>query len=141
MIDDDDASMERAPVQGGMYVFQLFNVFGSSDLVLLWIIFFESVAIAWVFGVDRFYDGLNDMLGFRPSRWFKFCWLFFTPLICAVRHLFHSFPHCFPLNKNASSDVDSRTCDCLPINRQSVNSHSYDCLLINRKAVGRQSQQ
>jgi len=75
--------------EGGMYVFQLFNVFGSSDLVLLWIIFFESVAIAWVFGVDRFYDGLNDMLGFRPSRWFKFCWLFFTPLICASVFIFY----------------------------------------------------
>lgn len=70
--------------QGGMYVFQLFNTYACSNLVLLWLIFFECIAISWGFGVDRFYDGLKDMIGYYPTRWFKFCWCITTPLICIV---------------------------------------------------------
>ena len=68
-----------------MFVFQLFNTYACSHVVLLWIIFFECVAVSWAYGVDRFYDGLKDMLGFYPTHWFKLCWTFFTPLICVVR--------------------------------------------------------
>jgi solute carrier family 6 GABA transporter-like protein 1 len=67
-----------------MYVFQLFNTYACSNLVLLWLIFFECIAISWGFGVDRFYDGIKDMIGYYPTRWFKFCWCFTTPLICIV---------------------------------------------------------
>ena len=67
-----------------MYVFQLFNVYACSNLVLLWLIFFECIAISWGFGVDRYFEGLKDMIGYYPSRWFKFCWCITTPLICVV---------------------------------------------------------
>lgn len=67
-----------------MYVFQLFNSYACSNLVLLWLIFFECIAISWGFGVNRFYDGIKDMIGYYPTRWFKFCWCFTTPLICIV---------------------------------------------------------
>ena len=67
-----------------MYVFQLFNTYACSHLVLLWIIFFECIAVSWVFGVDRFYEGLNDMIGYYPTLWFKYCWIVATPLICTV---------------------------------------------------------
>lgn len=67
-----------------MYVFQLFNSYACSNLVLLWLIFFECIAISWGFGVDRFYDGIKDMIGYYPTRWFKFCWCVTTPLICIV---------------------------------------------------------
>jgi solute carrier family 6 GABA transporter-like protein 1 len=67
-----------------MYVFQLFNTYACSNLVLLWLIFFECIAISWGFGVNRFYDGIKDMIGYYPTRWFKFCWCFTTPLICIV---------------------------------------------------------
>ena len=67
-----------------MYVFQLFNSYACSNLVLLWLIFFECIAISWGFGVNRFYDGLKDMIGYYPTRWFKFCWCIATPTICIV---------------------------------------------------------
>ena len=65
-------------------MFHMMNILAASDAVLLWIVFFECIAIGWVFGVDPFFDGIEDMLGFRPGRWLKVCWTVITPLICTV---------------------------------------------------------
>jgi len=35
-------------------------------------------------GVDRFYDNIEQMLGYRINPWLKICWRFLTPFITAV---------------------------------------------------------
>ncbi|XP_064606661.1 sodium- and chloride-dependent GABA transporter 1-like isoform X2 [Liolophura sinensis] len=71
--------------QGGIYVFQLFDWYAGSRICLLFVVFFESVAVGWFYGAERFYQNIEQMIGFRPSPIFKYCWIVTTPLICAVR--------------------------------------------------------
>ncbi|XP_033725134.1 sodium- and chloride-dependent taurine transporter-like [Pecten maximus] len=67
--------------RGGMYIFQLFDYYSASGMVLLWTSFLETVAISWVFGVDRFYDAIEMMIGYRISPYLRICWKYLTPLL------------------------------------------------------------
>uniref|UniRef100_A0A5K1V0Y8 Transporter n=2 Tax=Sus scrofa TaxID=9823 RepID=A0A5K1V0Y8_PIG len=70
--------------EGGMYVFQLFDYYAASGVCLLWVAFFECFAIAWIYGSDNFYDGIEDMIGYRPGPWMKYCWAVVTPVLCLI---------------------------------------------------------
>ncbi|XP_043936062.1 sodium- and chloride-dependent GABA transporter 2-like isoform X2 [Protopterus annectens] len=74
--------------EGGMYVFQLFDYYAASGSCLLFVAVFQSVCIAYVYGVDRFYDNIEDMIGYRPGPFLKYAWLIFTPAICGGTFLF-----------------------------------------------------
>lgn len=41
-------------------------------------------AFLWI-GSNRFYDNIEDMIGYRPLSLIKWCWKVVTPGICAVR--------------------------------------------------------
>lgn len=73
---------------GGMYVFQLMDFFSASGFSLLLVVFAEIVGLCWVFGATNIYKNMTDMLGFRPLKWFYYCWVFFAPLIIGGTFLF-----------------------------------------------------
>ncbi|XP_043078381.1 solute carrier family 6 member 6b isoform X1 [Puntigrus tetrazona] len=68
--------------EGGMYVFQLFDYYAASGVCLLWVAFFECIAVAWVYGADNFYDAIEEMIGYRPNPWMKWSWTVVTPFLC-----------------------------------------------------------
>ncbi|KAK2491212.1 hypothetical protein MC885_014485 [Smutsia gigantea] len=74
--------------EGGMYIFQLFDHYASSGMCLLFLAVFEVVCISWVYGADRFYDNVEDMIGYRPWPLVKISWLFLTPGLCLATFLF-----------------------------------------------------
>ncbi|XP_047357289.1 sodium- and chloride-dependent GABA transporter 1-like isoform X1 [Vespa velutina] len=75
--------------EGGMYVFQLLDSYAVSGFCLLFLIFFECIAVSWAFGINRFYDGIRDMIGYYPCYWWKICWLFTTPAVCVGVFIFN----------------------------------------------------
>ncbi|KAJ7997922.1 hypothetical protein DPEC_G00217200 [Dallia pectoralis] len=68
--------------EGGMYVFLLFDHYAASGMCLLFVAVFETVCIAWIYGADRFYDNIEDMIGYRPGPVIKYCWMYLTPATC-----------------------------------------------------------
>eukprot|EP00105_Crassostrea_gigas_P008444 XP_011423014.1 PREDICTED: sodium- and chloride-dependent taurine transporter-like isoform X2 [Crassostrea gigas] len=65
--------------EGGMYVFQLFDYYSASRIVLV-VAFFECIVVAYIYGINRYYDNLEMMFGFRIAPVMKICWMFVTPL-------------------------------------------------------------
>lgn len=45
---------------------------------------FSLLSLCWI-GVDNFYDGIEDMIGYRPNPWMKWSWTIITPVLCMVR--------------------------------------------------------
>uniref|UniRef100_A0A8C4SNE1 Transporter n=1 Tax=Erpetoichthys calabaricus TaxID=27687 RepID=A0A8C4SNE1_ERPCA len=74
--------------EGGLYLFQLFDYYACSGICILFLALFEIVCIAWVYGAERFYSNMEDMIGYRPWPLIKYCWLFFTPAVCLGTFIF-----------------------------------------------------
>ncbi|XP_061659018.1 sodium- and chloride-dependent GABA transporter 2-like [Syngnathoides biaculeatus] len=68
--------------EGGMYLLQLVDFYICSGMTLLLLSIFQSVSIAWIYGAERFYGNITDMIGYRPSPLMKLCWCYFTPCLC-----------------------------------------------------------
>ncbi|XP_074653267.1 sodium-dependent proline transporter-like isoform X2 [Tubulanus polymorphus] len=66
--------------RGGMYMLQLMDNYCATYSVLL-IGFTECMVIAWVYGVNRFYGNINEMIDMNITPWWKYCWKFITPAL------------------------------------------------------------
>ncbi|XP_077472575.1 sodium- and chloride-dependent GABA transporter 2-like [Stigmatopora argus] len=73
---------------GGLYVFQIYDHFSCSGASLLLLSIFQSVAIGWIYGAERFYSNIKDMTGRKPLLLFKLCWKYVTPAVCTATFLF-----------------------------------------------------
>ncbi|XP_023333623.1 sodium-dependent dopamine transporter isoform X2 [Eurytemora carolleeae] len=67
---------------GGYYVFNLLEVY-AAGLSLLTTVFFEAVAVSWVYGLRYFGNDIYAMLGHRPGIYWRICWKFISPCVLA----------------------------------------------------------
>uniref|UniRef100_A0A3P9HH80 Transporter n=1 Tax=Oryzias latipes TaxID=8090 RepID=A0A3P9HH80_ORYLA len=74
--------------EGGLYVFQLFDYYACSGMTLLLFACLQSVCVSWVYGSDRHYDNIKDMIGYHPWPFMKYCWKYLTPAICTCTFVF-----------------------------------------------------
>ncbi|XP_036440532.1 sodium-dependent neutral amino acid transporter B(0)AT2 [Colossoma macropomum] len=66
--------------RSGNYFVAMFDDY-SATLPLLIVVFLENVAVAWVYGTEKFFEDLKDMLGFTPFRYYYYMWKYVTPLL------------------------------------------------------------
>ena len=70
--------------RGGMYIFQLFDFYGASGMCLLWMSFFESITLGWMYGGDKFMENIKEMINTNIPIWFLWCWKYLTPLLTGI---------------------------------------------------------
>lgn len=73
---------------GGLYIFQVFDYYACSGMTLLLFAILQSFCIGWVYGAERFYDNIEDMIGYRPFPLIKYCLKYVTPVICLGTFVF-----------------------------------------------------
>ncbi|XP_062240750.1 sodium- and chloride-dependent GABA transporter ine [Platichthys flesus] len=66
--------------KGGIYVFQLLDHY-TAIVSLMFLAFFEVIAVCWIFGVRRVSLMIKRMLGKTPNIYFRACWLVFSPVL------------------------------------------------------------
>ncbi|KAK6327039.1 hypothetical protein J4Q44_G00026840, partial [Coregonus suidteri] len=76
-------------VQGsGNYWLSLFDSFAGS-IPLLIIAFCEMVGVMYLYGIDRFNDDIEFMIGHKPNLFWQITWRFVSPAIMFVIFVFY----------------------------------------------------
>ena len=61
----------------------------------MYIAFFECIAVVWLYGVKRLSSNVRDMTGAYPNWFFRYCWMFFSPLLILAIWEVADKPFCF----------------------------------------------
>ncbi|XP_075968815.1 sodium-dependent neutral amino acid transporter B(0)AT1-like [Anarhichas minor] len=72
----------------GLYWVTLFDNFAGS-VPLLTIGLFEMIAVVYIYGIDRFNEDVEFMVGHKPSIFWQVTWRFISPLIVLVILVFY----------------------------------------------------
>ena len=59
--------------EAGIYYFHLVDKY-SCSISLMFVAFFEVVAICWIYGAKSLAENIRTMLGKAPSPYFVTCW-------------------------------------------------------------------
>lgn len=67
-----------------MYVLNLFN-YQAGGSSLLFLAFFEVIAVAYGYGAEKFENNLETIMGHKIFPWWRLCWKYFSPgIILAI---------------------------------------------------------
>lgn len=65
------------------------NVYGPG-LAILFVVFVEAAGVFWFYGVDNFSADIEQMLGKKPSLYWRICWRYISPTFLFVRKFLNS---------------------------------------------------
>ncbi|XP_066494055.1 sodium-dependent noradrenaline transporter [Tiliqua scincoides] len=63
---------------GGIYVLTLLDTFAAGTSILFAVLM-EAIGVSWFYGVDRFSEDIQEMMGFKPGLYWRLCWKFVSP--------------------------------------------------------------
>ncbi|KAI1902894.1 hypothetical protein AGOR_G00021010 [Albula goreensis] len=70
-------------MQVGIYVFQLMDHY-TAIVSIMFLAFFEVVAVCWMYGVKRLSQNIEEMTGKKPNIFFVACWTVISPVIVLI---------------------------------------------------------
>lgn len=74
-------------LQGGVYLVNFLNVYGPG-IAILFVVFVEAAGVFWFYGVDNFSSDIEQMLGKKPSIYWRLCWKYVSPTFLFVILIF-----------------------------------------------------
>jgi solute carrier family 6 GABA transporter-like protein 1 len=75
--------------EGGVFIFQLMDFYAASGMSLLWCTFFQTIAIAWIWGANRMYTSIELMIGHKIHKYWLICWVVIAPAFMIFVFLFY----------------------------------------------------
>lgn len=76
-------------MNGGVYIFELFNFYAVSGIALLSLALMEAVTVGHIYGADRFAEDVELMIGYKPPLYFKICLKYLVPLLTGSIVIFY----------------------------------------------------
>uniref|UniRef100_A0A8C9W369 Transporter n=1 Tax=Scleropages formosus TaxID=113540 RepID=A0A8C9W369_SCLFO len=71
---------------GGIYVLTLLDTYAAGTSILFGVLI-EAIGVSWFYGVDRFSEDIERMMGFKPGLYWRLCWKFVSPAFLLVRFI------------------------------------------------------
>uniref|UniRef100_A0A8C8IUB5 Transporter n=1 Tax=Oncorhynchus tshawytscha TaxID=74940 RepID=A0A8C8IUB5_ONCTS len=68
---------------GGIYVLTLLDNYAAGTSILFGVLI-EAIGVSWFYGVDRFSEDIERMMGFKPGLYWRLCWKFVSPTFLLV---------------------------------------------------------
>uniref|UniRef100_A0A669BAN0 Transporter n=1 Tax=Oreochromis niloticus TaxID=8128 RepID=A0A669BAN0_ORENI len=63
---------------GGIYVVTLLDEYAAGTSILFGVLI-EAIGVSWFYGVDRFSEDIERMMGFKPGLYWRLCWKYVSP--------------------------------------------------------------
>ncbi|XP_068191494.1 sodium- and chloride-dependent GABA transporter 3-like [Antennarius striatus] len=75
--------------EGGIYIFHLFDYYGTTRACHYFMALCECLALSWGFGADRILNIIEDMTGQKPNILFKLCWKYIIPPLSLISFILY----------------------------------------------------
>ncbi|XP_003375960.1 sodium-dependent noradrenaline transporter [Trichinella spiralis] len=129
------ALSDEFPIAGLLFI-EFMNYYAAS-WGLLMAVSFETIVISWIYGMPRFVKNIDDMLGFKPGFFWRFCWAYVSPVLLLANMTYgfvvhqplqvqdYNFPEWMNLFRFPGTTIKQKFIACItPVIQEDVNNES-----------------